>query len=181
MPFECSPHMGQSFSKLCRKNVKQSIGKCMKLLPREIGVERVTALSRGRFTMGNIHEYVKKKKETRPCKVVKSQGFSISKVAWVADVKKGRGRGNLGARERGGRCSLLPRAFSRALTPFLFPFECLPRTRRLYPRQESQSGLFILHQNETAKKMLLLFPRCWKKDRCWHGRFHDKTKVKGKF
>ena len=51
----------------------------MKLLPREIGVERVTALSRGRFTMGNIHEYVKKKKETRPCKVVKSQGFSISR------------------------------------------------------------------------------------------------------
>lgn len=66
----------------------------MKLLPREIGVERVTALSRGRFTMGNIHEYVKKKKERRPCKVVKSQGFSIPKVACVADIKKGRGRGN---------------------------------------------------------------------------------------
>ena len=79
MPFECSPYMRQSFSKLCRKNVKQSVGKCMKLLPREIGVERVTALSLGRFTMGNIHEYVKKKKETRPCKVVKSQGFSISR------------------------------------------------------------------------------------------------------
>ena len=106
------------------------------------------------FTAGNWHEYVKKEKETGQCKVVKSQGFSIPKVACVADVKKGRGRGNLGARERGGRSSLLPRAFSRALTPFLFPFERLPRTRRLYPRQESQSGFFILHQNETATALL---------------------------
>ena len=56
--------MTQSLSKLCRTNVKQSVGKCMKLLPQEIGVVRVTGLSRGRFTMGNIrHGYVKKKKE----------------------------------------------------------------------------------------------------------------------
>ena len=34
------------------------------LLQREIGVVRVTGLSRDKFTLGNIHGYVKKKKET---------------------------------------------------------------------------------------------------------------------
>ena len=33
-------------------------------LPREIYVVCVTKLSRDKFTMGNIHSYVKKKKET---------------------------------------------------------------------------------------------------------------------
>ena len=33
-------------------------------LPREIGVVRVTGLTREKFTMGNIHGYVKKKNET---------------------------------------------------------------------------------------------------------------------
>ena len=36
----------------------------MILVPGEIGVVRVTELSRDYFTMGNIHGYVKKKKET---------------------------------------------------------------------------------------------------------------------
>ena len=53
----------------------------------------------------------------------------------VAGVKRGRGRGNLGAREHVGRArekgkepsSLLPRAWSRALVPFPFPFERPPR------------------------------------------------------
>ena len=36
----------------------------MTLLPWEIGVMRVTGLSRDKFTIGNIHGYVKKKKET---------------------------------------------------------------------------------------------------------------------
>ena len=35
-----------------------------RLLQREIGVVRVTGLSRDKFTLGNIHGYVKKKKET---------------------------------------------------------------------------------------------------------------------
>ena len=47
-------------------------------------------------------------------------------LACVAGVKRGRGRGNLGAREDVGR-SLLPLAWSRALIPFPFPFERLPR------------------------------------------------------
>ena len=36
----------------------------MTLLPWQIGVVRVTALSRDKFTMGNVQGYVKKKKET---------------------------------------------------------------------------------------------------------------------
>ena len=35
-----------------------------RLLQREISVVRVTGLSRDKFTLGNIHGYVKKKKET---------------------------------------------------------------------------------------------------------------------
>ena len=35
-----------------------------RLLQRKIGVVRVTGLSRDKFTLGNIHGYVKKKKET---------------------------------------------------------------------------------------------------------------------
>ena len=46
---------------------------------------------------------------------------TLGTVAYVAGVK--RGRGNLGAQERVG----LPRAWSRALIPFAFPFERLPR------------------------------------------------------
>ena len=34
------------------------------LVPREIGVVRMTGLSRDKFIMGNIHSYLKKKKET---------------------------------------------------------------------------------------------------------------------
>ena len=44
-------------------------------------------------------------------------------LACVAGVK--RGRGNFGA--RGRQESLLPRSWSRALIPFSFPFERLPR------------------------------------------------------
>ena len=55
------------------------------------------------------------------------------RLAYVAGVI--RGRGNLGARECVGRprekgtfpFSILPRAWSRALIPFTFPFERLPR------------------------------------------------------
>ena len=47
---------------------------------------------------------------------------TLGTVAYVAGVK--RGRGNLGAQERMG----LPRAWSRALIPFPFPFELLPRS-----------------------------------------------------
>jgi len=47
---------------------------------------------------------------------------SCNAVAYVAGVKRGRGRGNLGA-----RVPLLARARSRALIPFPFPFERLPR------------------------------------------------------
>ena len=36
----------------------------MTLLPREIGKVGVTGLSWDKFTMGNIHGYVNKKKET---------------------------------------------------------------------------------------------------------------------
>ena len=36
----------------------------MTLFRREIGVVRVTRLSRNKFTMGNNHGYVKKKKES---------------------------------------------------------------------------------------------------------------------
>ena len=36
----------------------------MTLLQREIGMVRVTGLSLDKFTLGNIHGYVKKKKET---------------------------------------------------------------------------------------------------------------------
>ena len=48
-------------------------------------------------------------------------------LACVVGVKRGRGRGmgNLGA--RGSQESLLPRAWSRALIVFPFPFEPLPR------------------------------------------------------
>ena len=62
-----------------------------------------------------------------------------NEAACVAVVERGRGRGNLGAREsmwgaRGRKerkkerfpSSLLPRAWSRALIPFPFPFERLP-------------------------------------------------------
>ena len=50
-------------------------------------------------------------------------------LACVAGVKKGRGRRNLGAREPPYSLpsSLLPRARSRALVHFPFPFERLPR------------------------------------------------------
>ena len=54
-----------------------------------------------------------------------------SHVTCVTGVKRGRGRRNLGARERVGHSpppsSLLPRASSRALIPFPFLFERLPR------------------------------------------------------
>ena len=36
----------------------------MTLLPREIGVVRLNGLSREKFTTGNIHDYVKKNKQT---------------------------------------------------------------------------------------------------------------------
>ena len=57
-------------------------------------------------------------------------------LACVASVERGRGKGNLGAREsmwgaRGRKernpSSLLPCAWPRALIPFPFPFEHLPR------------------------------------------------------
>ena len=49
--------------------------------------------------------------------------------ACVAGVKRGRGSGNLGLRKHAGRG---PRVWSRALIPFPFPFERLPRMRRLH-------------------------------------------------
>ena len=52
---------------------------------------------------------------------------SEERLACVAGVKRGRGRGNLGARELVG---LLIRAWSRALFPFPFPLERLPRGLR---------------------------------------------------
>ena len=49
------------------------------ILPREIGVVRVTGLSRDKFAMGNIHGYVKKKGRNQPGHL-NSLGFSIPKV-----------------------------------------------------------------------------------------------------
>ena len=52
----------------------------MTLLPWEIASVRVTRLSRDTFTMGNIHGYVKKSKETaHDIKLGKKLGFSIPK------------------------------------------------------------------------------------------------------
>ena len=44
------------------------------------------------------------------------------------------------------------------------------------PWQESQSGFFIWHQHDTAKKLLFeaFLSFCWEKDWCWRGRFHVK-------
>ena len=48
----------------------------MTLLPCEIVSVRVTGLSRDKFTMGNIHGYVKNSKETAyDIKLGKTQGF----------------------------------------------------------------------------------------------------------
>ena len=48
----------------------------MTLLPWEIASVRVTGLSRDKFTMGNIHGYVKNSKETAyNIKLGKKQGF----------------------------------------------------------------------------------------------------------
>ena len=50
----------------------------MTLSPWEIASVRVTGLSRDTFTMGNIHGYVKKSKETaHDIKLSKKLGFSI--------------------------------------------------------------------------------------------------------
>ena len=52
----------------------------MTLSPWEIASVRVTGLSRDTFTMGNIHGYVKKSKETaHDIKLSKKLGFSIPK------------------------------------------------------------------------------------------------------
>ena len=52
----------------------------MILLSWEITSVRVTGLSRDKFTMGNIHGYVKKRKETaHDIKLGKKLGFSIPK------------------------------------------------------------------------------------------------------
>ena len=52
----------------------------MTLSPWEIASVRVTGLSRDTFTMGNIHGYVKKSKETaHDIKLGKKLGFSIPK------------------------------------------------------------------------------------------------------
>lgn len=53
-----------------------------------------------------------------------------------------------------------------------------------YPRQENQSAFFIRHQVKPPKKIALFnrfYLSCWEKDGCWHGRFHVKMKVTGKF
>ena len=53
----------------------------MTLSPWEIASVRVTGLSRDTFTMGNIHGYVKKSKETaHDIKLGKKLGFSIPKA-----------------------------------------------------------------------------------------------------
>ena len=64
-------------------------------------------------------------------------------LARVAGVKRGRGRGNLGA--RGKQESLLPRAWSRALIPFPFPFERLPR------RLVTLGLIYILQSRQRCK------------------------------
>ena len=52
----------------------------MTLLPWEIASVRVTGPSRDTFTIGNIHGYVKKSKETaHDIKLGKKLGFSIPK------------------------------------------------------------------------------------------------------
>ena len=52
----------------------------MTILPWEIASVRVTGLSRDTFTMGSIHGYVKKRKETaHAIKLGKKLGFSIPK------------------------------------------------------------------------------------------------------
>ena len=48
----------------------------MTLLPKEIASARVTGHSRDKFTLGNIHGYVKNSKETAyDIKLGKTQGF----------------------------------------------------------------------------------------------------------
>ena len=71
---------------------------------------------------------------------------SEERLACVAGVKRGRERGNLGARELVG---LLPRAWSRALIPFSFPVEGLPRRLR-------RDGLFSLANSLPTRE---LFPK----------------------
>jgi len=73
----------------------------------------------------------------------------------LAGVKRGRGRGNLGARGRKERnlpSSLLPRATSRALIPFPFPFERLPR--RLVYRIQLMSWSVCIHLIEILRFIL---------------------------
>ena len=66
----------------------------------------------------------------RPFRTFRFGSFVSLLLARVAGVK--RGMGNFGARERVGRSSLLPRAWSRALIPFPFSFERLPRRLRCF-------------------------------------------------
>ena len=68
---------------------------------------------------------------------------SEERLACVASVKRGRERGNLGARELVG---LLPRAWSRALIPFSFPLEGLPRRLR-------RDGLFSQANSLPAREL----------------------------
>ena len=63
--------------------------------------------------------------EEEPCEVRKKLFLTAYKTACVEGVKRGREKGNLGARElvwRESSCG----AWSRALIPFPFPFERLP-------------------------------------------------------
>ena len=95
--------------------------------------------------------------EEEPCKVKKNLFLTAYKIACVAGVKKGKGKGEFGrAKSHVARVSLLPRAWSRAIIPFPFPLECLPR--RLLIKLLAELRLRLCGENLSRTEGSLPYP-----------------------